>query len=117
MSQTCLVIVDFGSQTTQLIARKLRQQGFFCVLVTYQASQEALSAYEVKGVILSGGPETAVDDAAYPIPSWVYTLACPILGICYGMQRWVHEQGGGSRLPVRKKNLVKRRLPLTHKDG
>lgn len=89
-----LLIVDFGSQVTQLIARRVREAGVYCEIVAPDAAPGRLAGDEVKGVILSGGPASVYEDGAPGIADSVFESALPILGICYGMQLMVKCTGG-----------------------
>jgi GMP synthase (glutamine-hydrolysing) len=89
-----VLIVDFGSQVTQLIARRVREDGVYSEIVPYQRAAEAFAAMRPKAVILSGGPASVLDkDAPLPPPS-LYQAGVPILGICYGEQAMAHQLGG-----------------------
>jgi GMP synthase (glutamine-hydrolysing) len=89
-----ILIVDFGSQVTQLIARRVREEGVYSEIVPYQRAAEAFAAMQPKAVILSGGPASVLDkDAPLPPPS-LYRAGVPILGICYGEQAMAHQLGG-----------------------
>src|SRR5688572_18270430 len=89
-----IAVLDFGSQYTQLIAKRLRKMGIFAELFPYNVSIQKLKEAEVKGIVLSGGP-SSVNDADAPIRPLapLFELA-PVLGICYGMQLIVKELGG-----------------------
>ena len=91
-----IVILDYGSQTAQLIARRVRELGVFAVLVPYTASaadaQAAAPAF--RGVILSGGPASVYEPGAPTLPDWVLAGGLPVLGICYGMQLLTQRLGG-----------------------
>ena len=89
-----ILIVDFGSQWTQLIARRVRELGVFCELRGPDMSDAEVRAFAPKGVILSGGPESAVGDAKPHTPQAIYELGVPVLGICYGMQDMAAQLGG-----------------------
>ena len=89
-----ILILDFGGQTTQLIARRVRESGVYCEIHPWDISDEAVVAFNARGVILSGGPESVLADDAPTIPNAVLNLDVPILGICYGMQALVHQSGG-----------------------
>lgn len=93
MTETCL-IVDFGSQYTQLIARRLRELGVFSEIVSPEKSKDFLSNEYVKAVILSGGPASVGKEDWARLPYALSEWACPILGICYGMQYIAGELGG-----------------------
>lgn len=90
-----IVILDFGSQTVQLIARRIRELGVYSEIVPYQVSASLLAADpSVKGIIFSGGPESVLTPGAPDIDEKILTLGIPILGICYGMQLIHHKLGG-----------------------
>ena len=88
-----ILIIDFGSQYTQLIARRIRELGVFCEIWPYDHCDQALLA-QPQGIILSGGPETVTQDNTPRIPQQVFQLGVPILGICYGMQSMTTQLGG-----------------------
>ncbi len=94
MKQVPIVILDFGSQYTQLIARRLRESGVYCEIYPYHESAESLKAKQSKGIILSGGPASVYDDNAYHPDSEIFEMGVPILGICYGMQLITQHFGG-----------------------
>jgi len=89
-----VLIVDFGSQWTQLIARRVRELGVYCELRSPDLSADELARFAPKGVILSGGPESAVGDSAPKVSPAIYRLGVPVLGICYGMQDMAAQLGG-----------------------
>ncbi|MCZ0944762.1 MAG: glutamine-hydrolyzing GMP synthase [Gammaproteobacteria bacterium] len=89
-----LLIVDFGSQYTQLIARRVREAGVYSEILSYDAGIEAIAAFGAQGIILSGGPESVTEAAAPPIPEGLFELGVPVLGICYGMQAMARHFGG-----------------------
>ncbi|PJD94482.1 MAG: glutamine-hydrolyzing GMP synthase [Legionella sp.] len=89
-----LLILDFGSQYTQLIARRVREMGVYCVLHPYSITQEQFNAIHPCGVILSGGPSTVTHEANPRAPEWLFHLNIPLLGICYGMQTMAVQLGG-----------------------
>jgi len=89
-----ILILDFGSQYTQLIARRVREAGVYCEIHPYDMEAEAIRVFHPRGVILSGGPETVTGDYAPQIPSLVFELGIPVLGICYGMQAMAMQLGG-----------------------
>lgn len=93
MKNADILVLDFGSQYTQLIARRLREQGVYTELVPFNASIEAIKAKNPKGIILSGGPASVYDENAYFCDEGVFELGLPILGICYGMQLIAHKNG------------------------
>jgi GMP synthase (glutamine-hydrolysing) len=90
-----LLIIDFGSQVTQLIARRLRELSVYCEIHPYQAVTDAfLTDFAPKAVILSGGPCSVIDDGSPRPPETVFTLGVPVLGICYGQQVMMQMLGG-----------------------
>ena len=89
-----ILIVDFGSQVTQLIARRVREDKVYCEIVPFQKAEEAFRTMKPKGVILSGGPASVLDDNAPLAPKAIYTAGVPILGICYGEQAMAQQLGG-----------------------
>lgn len=89
-----ILIVDFGSQYSRLIARRVRESNVYCEIVPFDANADVLDSQDVKGIILSGGPNSVYDDGAPMAPSWVFDSKVPILGICYGMQLLAHQLGG-----------------------
>ncbi|STP14396.1 glutamine-hydrolyzing GMP synthase [Helicobacter fennelliae] len=91
---TQILVLDFGSQYTQLIARRLRECGIYTEIMPYNASIESIRAKRARGLILSGGPASVYEENAYKLDSAIFTLGVPILGICYGMQYIAHFFGG-----------------------
>jgi GMP synthase (glutamine-hydrolysing) len=89
-----VLILDFGSQYTQLIARRVRELGVYCEILPWDASDAEVRAFGARGVILSGGPESVTDRAPPRTPDCVWTLGVPVLGICYGMQTMAAQLGG-----------------------
>jgi GMP synthase (glutamine-hydrolysing) len=90
-----IVVIDFGSQYSHLIARRVRELKVYSELVPASATWESVSQrVNPKGVILSGGPASVYDQGAPLVPDWVFERQLPILGICYGMQALVHQLGG-----------------------
>mgnify|MGYP002128785234 FL=1 len=90
-----LLIIDFGSQVTQLIARRLRELNVYCEIHPYQNVSDAfLAEFAPKAVIFSGGPDSVTREGSPRPPQSVYDLGVPILGICYGQQVMMHDLGG-----------------------
>ena len=89
-----VLIVDFGSQYTQLIARRVREAGVYCEIWPYDNCAEQLEKQRPAGIILSGGPETVTADDAPRAPQMVFEMGVPVLGICYGMQTMAAQLGG-----------------------
>src|ERR1700692_5074851 len=89
-----ILIVDLGSQVTQLIARRVREEKVYCEIVPYQNAQAAFTAMRPKGVILSGGPASVLEDGAPRVPMAIFEAGVPVLGICYGEQLMAAQLGG-----------------------
>src|SRR3990167_5872851 len=89
-----ILILDFGSQYTQLIARRIRELGVYCEIHPFSLSASAIREYNPAGIILTGGPETVTVLNAPRASDIVFTLGCPVLGICYGMQVMGLQLGG-----------------------
>lgn len=89
-----IIVLDFGSQYTQLIARRLREIGVYTEIMPYFESAKSIAAKRARGIILSGGPASVYEKDAYKPNSRIFELGIPILGICYGMQFIAHFFGG-----------------------
>ncbi|TDF39402.1 glutamine-hydrolyzing GMP synthase [Alteromonadaceae bacterium M269] len=89
-----ILILDFGSQYTQLIARRVREIGVYCELWAWDVSEEQIRDFNPQGIILSGGPESVTENGSPRAPEYVYTAGIPVLGICYGMQTMAEQLGG-----------------------
>ena len=90
-----ILILDFGSQVTQLIARRLREIGVYCEIWPFnQAPEERVKGFAPKGIILSGGPASVTKEGSPRAPDFVFNMGLPILGICYGQQTMVEQLGG-----------------------
>ncbi len=94
MAHQRLLILDFGSQFTQLIARRLREAGVYCELHPWDVGDDFVTQFAPKGVVLSGGPSSVEDEGAGRVPEAVWRLGVPVLGICYGMQAMAARFGG-----------------------
>jgi GMP synthase (glutamine-hydrolysing) len=89
-----ILILDFGSQYTQLIARRVREEKVYCELHPYDVGDDFIRRFAPKGIILSGGPASVYDEATPAAPQAVFDLGVPVLGICYGMQTMAAQLGG-----------------------
>ena len=89
-----ILILDFGSQYTQLIARRIREIGVYCELLPYDVSPHFIEKFKPNGIILSGGPDTVNHTGSARAPDIIFELGVPILGICYGMQTMAVQLGG-----------------------
>ncbi len=97
-----IVILDFGAQYTQLIARRIREQNVFSVVLPCTAALDEVQAYAPAGIVLSGAPWSVYDKDAPPADARIFELGVPVLGICYGLQFMVHTLGGKVR-PAEKR--------------
>ena len=93
-----ILILDFGSQYTQLIARRVREIGVYCELVPYDVNNHFIENFNPSGIILSGGPDTVSEETSSKAPQIVFELDVPILGICYGMQTMAVQLGGNANV-------------------
>ncbi|SFC26592.1 GMP synthase (glutamine-hydrolyzing) [Marinospirillum celere] len=89
-----ILILDFGSQYTQLIARRVREIGVYCEIRAFDLSDEEIREFNPQGIILAGGPESVPEPGSPRAPEAVFTLGVPVLGICYGMQTMAAQLGG-----------------------
>lgn len=89
-----ILILDFGSQYTQLIARRVRESHVYCEIHPFNTGADRIRAFSPRGIILSGGPASIYDKEAPAIEKWILDLGVPVLGICYGMQYLAHILGG-----------------------
>lgn len=89
-----VLVLDFGSQYTQLIARRIRELGTYCEIYPWDVTLEQITAFNAKGIVLSGGPESVTSDNTPEVREPVLGLGVPILGICYGMQTMAKQMGG-----------------------
>ena len=107
-----IIVLDFGSQYTQLIARRLREQGVYTEILPFSAKIEEIKAKKPKGIILSGGPASVYASDAYFCDEKIFKLKVPILGVCYGMQLIAHVFGA-QVAPASHKEYGKAELSVT----
>ena len=93
-AQDSILIIDFGSQVTQLIARRVREAGVYSEIAPFNAAAEAFARLKPKGIILSGGPASVMWEDSPRAPQHIFDAGLPILGICYGQQTMSHQLGG-----------------------
>ncbi len=94
MKNELILVIDFGAQYNQLIARRVREANVYCEVLPYNASVERIRSMNPKGIIFTGGPATVLDPKAPFCDKEIFNLGVPILGICYGMQLMGHMLGG-----------------------
>src|SRR5947199_2644058 len=95
-----ILILDFGSQYTQVIARRIRDCQVYSEIVRFDTPAAEIAAMQPRGLILSGGPASVYDKGAPQIDANIFSLGIPILGICYGLMLMAHHLGGASYSPV-----------------
>jgi GMP synthase (glutamine-hydrolysing) len=115
MSTEKVIILDFGSQYTQLIARRIREQKVYCEIHPYTLSPEAIKGNSTKGIVLSGGPASVYDKGAPRVDAELFQLGIPVLGICYGMQLMTSLLGG-KVAPSREREYGKAELRIDEPD-
>ena len=89
-----ILILDFGSQVTQLIARRVRENGVYCEIHPFTLAEQSIRDFAPRAIILSGGPASLTEAASPRAPEIVFRLGVPVLGICYGMQTMCAQLGG-----------------------
>ncbi len=109
MKNVQILVLDFGSQYTQLIARKLREEGVYAEILPFSTSAKKIKKLDPKGIILSGGPASVYSKDAYKIDEGIWELGLPLLGICYGMQL-ITAHFGGSVVRANEKEYGKASL-------
>ena len=111
-----IVVLDFGAQYSQLIARRIREQKIFSVVLPFNASLEEIRSYSPVGIILSGGPSSVYDKDAPLANKKVFELGIPVLGICYGLQFMVYALGGKVR-PAAKREYGHAKVEIQQRDS
>ena len=111
-----IVVLDFGAQYSQLIARRIREQKIFSVVLPFNASLEEIRSYSPVGIILSGGPSSVYDNDAPLADKNVFELGIPVLGICYGLQFMVYALGGKVR-PAAKREYGHAQVEIQESDS
>ena len=97
MNQQKILILDFGSQVTQLIARRVRESGVYCEILPFNADVQRMRDFGAAGIILSGGPASVADEGSPRAPDWVFDSGLPVLGICYGQMCMCVQLGGEAK--------------------
>jgi GMP synthase (glutamine-hydrolysing) len=111
-----IVVLDFGAQYSQLIARRIREQKVFSVVLPFNASLQEIRSYAPVGIVLSGGPSSVYDKDAPLADKSVFDLGIPVLGICYGLQFMVYALGGKVR-PAAKREYGHAQVAIQHSDS
>ena len=94
MNHQKILVLDFGSQVTQLIARRVRECGVFCEILPCDVDPERIKEYGASGIVLSGSHQSAYEESTDRAPELAFNLGVPVLGICYGMQTMAMQLGG-----------------------
>ncbi|HKM48942.1 MAG TPA: glutamine-hydrolyzing GMP synthase [Terriglobales bacterium] len=116
METQSIVVLDFGAQYSQLIARRIREQKVFSVVLPFNASLEEIRSYSPVGIILSGGPSSVYDKGAPHADKKIFELGLPVLGICYGLQFMVYALGGKVR-PAAKREYGHAKVEIQESDS
>lgn len=114
--QETIVVIDFGAQYSQLIARRIRECNVYCEIRPHSISAAELEAMSISGIVLSGGPSSVYEDVAPRLDPEIFNLGIPVLGICYGLQLMAYELGG-KVVPGDKKEYGKADLDIIDKTG
>ena len=116
-SHDTVIILDFGAQYTQLIARRVREAGVYCEILPFNTSPETIHERHPRGLILSGGPSSVYDERAPRLPAGLLDrIDCPVLGICYGLQLLAHALGGEVK-PSPNREYGYARLSITEDES
>ena len=116
MKSVPIIVLDFGSQYTQLIARRMREEKVYCEILPYNEPIKNIKKKNPKGLILSGGPASVYDEDAYKIDEEIFELGLPILSICYGMQLLI-DHFGGEIVPALHHEYGKANIEFDEVDG
>mgnify|MGYP000278486218 CR=1 FL=1 len=103
MDQEKVIVIDFGGQYNQLVARRVRECNVYCEIYSYKIDIEKIKEMNPKGIILTGGPNSCYEEASPSYQKELFELGIPVLGICYGAQLMMHVLGGKvEKAPVRE---------------
>ena len=112
-----IIILDFGSQYSELIARRIRETEVFSLVMSHRTSVDTLRELSPKGIILSGGPSSVYQEGAPICDPSIWSLGIPVLGVCYGMQLMVHQLGGSVEAATGKAEYGKAPLNVDVSTG
>jgi GMP synthase (glutamine-hydrolysing) len=110
-----VIVLDFGSQYTQLIARRIREIGIYSEILPYHTTAETIKAHQPRAIILSGGPNSVYDDKAFMPDPEVFSLGVPVLGICYGLQA-IAKHFGGNVESSSKQEFGRAKMLVSHEE-
>lgn len=116
MQQELVVVLDFGGQYTQLIARRIRECRVFCEMLPYNTSLSVIKEKQPRGIVFSGGPSSVYQEGAPSCDPEIYELGIPILGICYGMQLMAYQLGGVV-VPTEHREYGRAELEVLRREG
>ena len=116
MRHEAIAVLDYGSQTSQLICRRVRERHVYTELVPWDQAAARLPQLDLKGIILSGGPDSVYAPGAPTLPPEVLACGVPVLGICYGLQLMAHELGG-EVVPSTKREYGPATVSVTREGG
>ena len=103
MKKELVIVLDFGGQYNQLIARRVRECNVYCEIYSYKTELEKIKAMNPKGIILTGGPNSCYEQGAATCDKQLFEMGVPVLGLCYGAQLMMHVLGGHvCKAPVRE---------------
>ena len=103
MNKELVIVIDFGGQYNQLVARRVRECNVYCEIYSYKTDIAKIKAMNPKGIILTGGPNSCYEDGAPTCTEELFNLGVPVLGLCYGAQLMMHVLGGKvEKAPVRE---------------
>ena len=104
MNQEKIIVIDFGGQYNQLVARRVRECHVYCEIYSYRTPIEQIKAMNPKGIILTGGPNSVYEEGAATCSKELFEMGVPVLGLCYGAQLMSHVLGGHVSHPLRPKD-------------
>jgi len=110
-----VLVIDFGSQVTQLIVRRIRESGVYCEVVPFNQAEAALEKHAPQAIVLSGGPASVGDAGSPRAPARVFTMGVPVIGICYGQQTMVAQLGGRVE-PSTKREFGRAEIEVTRQS-
>ena len=116
MDRELVIVIDFGGQYNQLVARRVRECNVYCEIYSYKTDIEKIKEMNPKGIILTGGPNSCYEDGAPTYTKELFELGIPVLGLCYGAQLMQHILGGKvEKAPVREYGKTEVQIDTTSK--
>ena len=102
MKRETVIVIDFGGQYNQLVARRVRECNVYCEIYSYKTNIETIKAMNPKGIILTGGPNSCYEADSPTYTKELFELGIPVLGLCYGAQLMMHILGGKVEAPIQR---------------